>query len=80
MTRLDSEKDIFVELIDFKGIPGYEMVTENEDGSYTIFLNARYSFERQQKACRHAYGHILNDDFETNDIQATEMQAHERKV
>ena len=39
-------------------IPVKEMVTENEDGSYTIFVNKNISEEKQKKAIRHALSHI----------------------
>ena len=79
MTRLDHSENVFVELVDFGEIPGAEMVTQNDDGSYTILLNARYSFERQQEACRHACWHIDNLDFEKCDVQEIETEAHKRR-
>ena len=78
MTRLDHKEDVFVELIDFGNMPGDELVTQNEDGSYTILLNARSSFERQQEACRHACRHIDRHDFEKDNVQLIEAETHER--
>ncbi len=40
-----------------------EQVTQNHDGSYTIFLNARHSFESHMKSYLHAMEHIVNEDF-----------------
>lgn len=40
-----------------------EQVILNEDGSYSIFLNARLNRERQMNAYKHALEHILKDDF-----------------
>jgi hypothetical protein len=40
-----------------------EEVHPNEDGSFTIFINARLSNDRQMFAYRHALEHIMNDDF-----------------
>ena len=78
MTRLNYYKaDVFVELIDFKDAKGNEMLTQNADGSYTIFLNTRKSFETQQEAVRHALRHIENNDFEKHDIQQIEAEAHQ---
>lgn len=37
--------DVNVVLIDFKNTKPNEMVTENEDGSFTIFLNSRLFME-----------------------------------
>ena len=41
----------------------HEMVTLNEDGSYSIFINGRLSHAAQLKAYKHALNHIRNDDF-----------------
>ncbi len=78
MTRLDHADDVFVELVDFGNTPGSEVVTANEDGSYTILLNARYSYERQVEACIHACRHIDGHDFEKADTQIIEKEAHEK--
>lgn len=40
-----------------------EQVVCNEDGSYTIIINARLSYEQQMEAYKHAITHIMNDDF-----------------
>ena len=78
MTRLDHTEDVYVELVDFGNTPGSEVVTANEDGSYTILLNARYSYERQVEACIHACRHIDGCDFEKMDTQIIEKEAHEK--
>lgn len=40
-----------------------EQVVLNEDGSFSIFINARLNCERQMLAYQHALTHIMNDDF-----------------
>lgn len=40
-----------------------EEVHPNEDGSYSIFINARLNWERQMNAYKHALEHIMRDDF-----------------
>ena len=67
---------INVQLLDFKEIKGKEFVTQNEDGSYTIFINARLGYLAQQDAYQHALKHIENDDFEKTDVQQIEAVAH----
>lgn len=62
-------------IIDFP-VKGKEMVMPNEDGSYTILINARLSQIGRMKAYEHALKHILNDDFEKDDIQQIELNAH----
>ena len=52
------------------------MVVSNEDGSYTILINARLSMEERVKAYEHAMKHIREDDFSKEDTQKIEYQAH----
>ena len=40
-----------------------EEVHPNEDGSFTIFIIARISHERQMHAYHHALRHIMENDF-----------------
>lgn len=53
-----------------------EVVTENEDGSYTIFINSRLNYEKQMKSYLHAMKHITGDDFLKDDVQSIEYLAH----
>ena len=41
----------------------HEEVHLNTDGSFSIFINARISYEQQMRAYQHAIKHIMNDDF-----------------
>ena len=65
-----------VQIIDLKTTCGTELVTPNEDGSFTVLINARMSYETQRKALLHALKHILNDDFEKENVQQIEAAAH----
>lgn len=67
-------KDVNVVTIDFQNTTETEIVTENADGSFTIFINAKMSFERQQEAYQHAMRHIEGNDFEKTDVQKIEHQ------
>lgn len=51
-----------------------EMVTENEDGSYSIFIADRLSHQQMLEAYHHALEHIQADDFHS-DLPATEIEA-----
>lgn len=70
--------DINVHLIDFpEGSKTHESVTLNEDGSYSVFINARDASNIQQKAYQHAIDHIKNGDFAPEkSVQAVEARAH----
>ena len=63
------------QLIDFP-VKGREMVVSNDDGSYTILINARLSDAGRIAAYEHAMKHILNNDFQKADIQEIESETH----
>lgn len=71
--------DVNVILVDFAG-PEREVVTHNEDDSYTIFINARLSDDGRIKAYEHAMRHINSVDFKKTDVQIIESVAHELPV
>lgn len=58
------------------GMKVNEIVTENEDGSYTIFVNSNLCESKRLKAIRHAFNHINGRDFEKVDVQEIEKDAH----
>ena len=68
-------QDVNVVLIDFP-VKGKEMVIPNEDGSYTVLINAKLSHEMRIEAYDHAMRHIENDDFSKADVQQIEAEAH----
>lgn len=72
------DADISIVVMDFKDTKTKELVTENSDGSYSIFINARLSYESQLKAYEHALTHINNNDFENTDVQQIEIIAHDQ--
>ena len=55
-------------------IPAY--VVENNDMSYTIVLNSRLSHEKNLLSYWHEIRHIQEQDFEKEDIQKIESEAH----
>lgn len=69
-------KDVNVFIENFPNTKEAEAITENPDGTYTIFLNARMSYERQLEAYQHALEHIQNNDFQKLDVQQIEAIAH----
>lgn len=68
--------DVNIVLLDFHEKPGREMVVENEDGSFTIIVNARLSRQGQIEAYYHAKRHIDNGDFQKENVQIIETVAH----
>lgn len=58
------------------GMKVNEAVTENEDGSYAIFVNNNLCESKRIRAVKHAIDHIENKDFGKEDIQEIEFEAH----
>lgn len=70
-----------VKIIDYQvfvldGMRTNEAVTENEDGSYTIFVNQNLCESKRMNAIMHALKHIGSDDFCLEDVQEIEKRAH----
>lgn len=66
--------DVFVYFL--SGISVNEAVTENEDGSYSIFINDGLSPDGKKAAYLHAMKHIERNDFDMGDVQSIEFYAH----
>ena len=55
--------DYFVRVVDFPvGVQSNGMVLLNDDGTYSVYINARASASAQKKAMRHEKSHIAKDD------------------
>lgn len=56
--------DYFVRIVDFPvGCGGCNgVVALNDDGTYSVYINARASEEQKKRAMRHEYDHMANDD------------------
>ena len=65
-----------VKLIKFPNSKVHESVIENEDGSYTIFIDSSLVIEQQKKYFLHAMNHICNKDFEKEDANIIEYNSH----
>lgn len=55
-----------------------EAVSYNEDGSYTILIRDDLPRVEQLKAYAHAMRHITGNDFEKDNVQEIEKEAHEK--
>lgn len=60
---LIENRDYFVRVVPFPVYTIGGMVTPNEDGTFSIFINARLSLERQRKALDHELKHLEDNDF-----------------
>lgn len=67
--------DINVQLLNMDTkIP--EHLVKNDDESYTIFLNAKLTHENQLKSYYHALKHIERNDYNMENVQEIEKNAH----
>ena len=58
-----------------------EMVSLDEEGFASIYLNARHSYEKQRKSLRHAIRHLNGNDFYNDkDIRTIEQEADEESI
>lgn len=58
------------------GIP--EEINKNDDGSYTVILNARYNYEQCKDSMSHSFGHVRDNDWEKDCVQSIETVRHGR--
>lgn len=58
----------------------HEAVTENSDGTYTIFINLSLNKAQQEEAFLHALRHITGHDFEKNDVDHIENECHRLEI
>lgn len=61
-------------LNDACGVPG--SVWHNSDDSYTIFIDAKLSEEKQKKVFLHEMNHIQQKNFEKENVQIIESESH----
>lgn len=57
-----------------------ECVTQNPDGSFTVFIKESLSMEDRAKALAHARRHINCLHFEQDSVQGIEIDAHKEGV
>lgn len=65
--------DVFVYFVD---LPVREVVMPSDGFSYTVYINVRLSDLERQRAFLHALRHILDGDFEKQNADAIERDAH----
>ena len=65
--------DYFVRLVDFPNCKCNGAVALNDDGTYSVYINAKASDAQKKRAMRHEYNHMANDDlYGDKDIRSIE--------
>lgn len=70
--------DIFVYLVDLPPKVA-EMITPCENG-FTIYLNARLSYQDRIKAYMHAMRHVERNDWDKTEVQQIEYESHKEET
>lgn len=70
--------DFNIVLIDMDTMIG-ESIFKNHDGSFSILINTRWSAEEQRKCLNHAFDHVRYDDWQKDNVQEIEYEAHRRE-
>ena len=65
-------RDFIVKLVNFPTTKIRACITPNEDGTHTIFVNAKLSTYQQAKAVRHELDHFYDNDFNKADVKEAE--------
>lgn len=69
-----------VQIVDFKQNSPRATHVLNDDGSYTIFINSRLSYNQQRNSYLHEIEHIKNEDLYNHlDSDYIECIRHEGK-
>lgn len=68
--------DYNIRFIKFPSSKVHEAVTENIDGSVTIFLDKNDTRESQRKRFQHVMKHLYGNDFSKENAQEIEAEAH----
>ena len=70
---------IYTKVVDMpSGLRGH--IETNQDGSYTILINAKLSADTQKQVYKHELHHISNCDFEKFNCDIIEQKAHEYRT
>lgn len=70
--------DIFVYLVDLPPKIA-EMIAPCENG-FTVYLNSRLSYQDRVKAYMHALKHVERNDWNKDNVQMIEKEAHDGTV
>ena len=63
-----------IQVIDFKNTNIRATHSINEDGSYTIFVNSRFTREQQECSFFHEIDHIKNNDLNNDYLEADRIE------
>jgi len=66
--------DYFIHLVDFPNCASPICVTPNDDGTFSVYANARYTIEQIKRSLPHEIVHMIYNHF-GDDRQIEEIEA-----
>ena len=68
--------DYFVHIVDFPVCSCGGSVTPNDDGTYSVYINARLSHAQNRDSMAHEYKHMEHEDFSRDlPVETLEQEA-----
>lgn len=67
--------DYWVRLVEFPSMASPAVTVSNGDGTFTIYINTRFSPERRAEGLRHELRHLENEHFYRDQYGVCELEA-----
>lgn len=67
--------DYWVRLVEFPNMASPSVAVSNGDGTFTIYINSRFSPERRAAGLRHELEHLEGEHFYRDDLELSELEA-----
>ena len=67
--------DYWVRLVEFPNMASLSVAVSNGDGTFTIYVNSRFSPEKRAEGLRHELEHLEGEHFYRDDVELAELEA-----
>ena len=67
--------DYWVRLVEFPNMASPSVAVSNGDGTFTIYVNSRFSPEKRAAGLRHELEHLEGQHFYRDDVELGELEA-----
>ena len=67
--------DYWVYLVEFPNMASPSVAVSNGDGTFSIYVNSRFSPERRAEGLRHELEHLAGEHFYRDDVELCELEA-----
>lgn len=66
--------DYFIRLVQFPNRSADAVVVENDDGTYSVYMDSRLDREHHLEGYSHELEHMMRDDIYRSDVPITEIE------